>query len=77
MMQISVRLDENIGSKLEKLAQDTKRTKSFYVQEAIKRFLEDMSDYMDAVEELKTIENDPEPQFFTIDEAARELGVKI
>ena len=50
MMQISVRLDENIGSKLEKLAQNTKRTKSFYVQEAIKRFLEDMSDYMDAVE---------------------------
>ena len=36
-----------------------------------------MSDYMDAVEELKNIENDPEPQFFTIDEAARELGVKI
>ena len=32
---------------------------------------------MDAVEELKTIENDPEPQFFTIDEAARELSVKI
>ena len=76
-MQISVRLDENIGSKLEKLAQDTKRTKSFYVQEAIKRFLEDMSDYMDAVEELKNIENDHEPQFFTIDEAARELSVKI
>ena len=63
-MQISVRLDENIGSKLEKLAQDTKRTKSFYVQEVIKRFLEDMSDYMNAVEELKKYRKRPRAAVF-------------
>ncbi|QCD53152.1 MULTISPECIES: type II toxin-antitoxin system RelB family antitoxin [unclassified Campylobacter] len=76
-MQISVRLDKDIGTKLERLAKDTKRTKSFYVQEAIKRFLEDMNDYIDAMEELKKIESDPNPQFYTLDEVAKELGVKI
>ncbi|QKF92734.1 DUF6290 family protein [Campylobacter sp. CCUG 57310] len=76
-MQISVRLDKDIGTKLERLAKDTKRTKSFYVQEAIKRFLEDMNDYIDAMEELKKIESDSNPQFYTLDEVAKELGVKI
>ncbi|AQW83576.1 TraY domain-containing protein [Campylobacter pinnipediorum] len=76
-MQISVRLDKDIGNKLERLAKDTKRTKSFYVQEAIKRFLEDMNDYMYAVEELKKIENDPNPEFYALDEVAKDLGINL
>ena len=67
-MQISVRLDEETGKALERLASDTKRTKSFYVQEAIRNFLEDLEDY---------IENTPNPKFYSIDEVANKLGVKI
>ena len=76
-MQISVRLDEETGKALERLASDTKRTKSFYVQEAIRNFLEDLEDYTDAINELKNIENTPNPKYYSIDEVANKLGVKI
>lgn len=76
-MQISVRLDEKIGKALERLANDTKRTKSFYVQEAIRNFLEDLEDYTDVINELKNIENTPNPKFYSVDEVANKLGVKI
>ncbi len=36
-----------------------------------------MNDYIDAMEELKKIESDPNPQFYTLDEVAKELGVKL
>lgn len=76
-MQISVRLDEKTGKALERLANDTKRTKSFYVQEAIRNFLEDLEDYTDVINELKNIENTPNPKFYSVDEVANKLGVKI
>jgi len=41
---ISVRLPEDLEKRLAILAKMTKRTKSFYVREALERFLEDIED---------------------------------
>ncbi|MDX2113439.1 MAG: ribbon-helix-helix protein, CopG family [Alphaproteobacteria bacterium] len=48
----SVRLPENIDAKLEKLCAKTKRPKSFYIREALERYLEDISDYYIAMDRL-------------------------
>lgn len=45
---ISVRLDETIEGQLEALAKSTKRSKSFYVQEALRLYMEDVQDYYEA-----------------------------
>lgn len=41
---LSVRLPENLENRLNKLARATKRSKSFYVREAIERSIEDLED---------------------------------
>jgi len=43
--QMNVRIDDELDSRLDALAKRTGRTKSFYVVEAIKEFLEDQEDY--------------------------------
>ena len=51
---LSVRLAPEIIDRLELLAYKTGRTKSFYVREAILRYLEDMEDAFIAIERLET-----------------------
>ena len=51
---LSVRLAPEIMEWLELLAHKTGRTKSFYVHEAILRYLEDMEDTFIAIERLET-----------------------
>jgi len=41
---LSVRLPENLENQLTLLAKETKRPKSYYVREALERFLEDIED---------------------------------
>ncbi len=41
---LSVRLPEDIETRLDFLATQTNRTKSFYTVEALKRYLEDLED---------------------------------
>ena len=48
----SVRLPEGIEKKLNKLCRLTHRTKSFYVKEALKCYLEDMEDTYIALERI-------------------------
>jgi len=42
--QFNLRLPEDIDSKLQRLAQSTGRTKTFYAQEAIIRYLEEVEE---------------------------------
>lgn len=49
----SVRLDNNIENKLSKLCALTKRSKSFYIKEALEVYLEDAQDYIIALEREK------------------------
>lgn len=49
----SVRLPENIDAQLEHLCALTKRSKSFYIKEALTRYLEDMEDYYIALDRMR------------------------
>jgi RHH-type transcriptional regulator, rel operon repressor / antitoxin RelB len=58
---LAIRLPQSIDKRLERLAQRTGRTKSYYVREAILRHLEDLEDLYLAEERLERIRSDDEP----------------
>jgi RHH-type transcriptional regulator, rel operon repressor / antitoxin RelB len=58
-MALSVRLPEEIESRLEALAQKTGRTKTFYIREAVLEHLEDLEDYYLALERIQNPEGEP------------------
>ncbi|SMM99709.1 RelB/StbD replicon stabilization protein (antitoxin to RelE/StbE) [uncultured Candidatus Thioglobus sp.] len=45
---LSVRLNEEMQSKLDNLAAITKRPKSFFVKDALASYLDDMNDFVEA-----------------------------
>lgn len=51
---VAVRLEQELNTRLDKLAKSTGRSKSFYIQQAIARFIEDMEDTFIAIERLET-----------------------
>ena len=67
---LAIRLDEKTESRLERLAKETHRTKSYFVKRAITTFLDEMEDKLIAVARLEQ-EN---PTFLTSNELWRELG---
>jgi len=48
----SVRLPDNIDTQLEQLCSLTKRSKSFYIKEALTRYMEDIADYYIAMDRI-------------------------
>lgn len=76
-MQISICLEKGLGEKLDKLAKYTKRTKSFYVNEAVKRFLSQMDAYFQEIENIKTMQSNPNPEFCQVDQIGEKLGIKF
>jgi RHH-type transcriptional regulator, rel operon repressor / antitoxin RelB len=50
---LAVRLPKNLEAQLEKVAQDTKRSKSYYVRKALEHYFEDQQDYLEAVARLE------------------------
>lgn len=52
-MATSVRLPEQLESRLVHLAEQTGRSKSYYVTKAIQNFLEDQEDYLLAISRLE------------------------
>lgn len=48
----SIRLPENIETKLEHLCEITQRSKSFYIKEALERYLEDVGDQYIAIDRI-------------------------
>ena len=65
----TVRLPEDIESRLIKLAKFTNRPKSFYIREAIKRYLEDMEDIYLSLERM----TNPKRKLLTTDEILKKL----
>jgi RHH-type rel operon transcriptional repressor/antitoxin RelB len=53
---LSVRLNKNTEERLKNLSTLTHRSKSFYVQEAIKKYLDDLEDIYIALERITTID---------------------
>jgi RHH-type rel operon transcriptional repressor/antitoxin RelB len=50
---LSLRLSNNIESRLDELAETTGRTKSFYAKEAIVKYLDEMEDTYIAINRLE------------------------
>ncbi len=65
----SVRLPDNIDLQLAQLCAMTKRSKSFYIKEALTRYMEDMADYYIAIDRLSR----PNRKFLTTKELLKEL----
>jgi RHH-type rel operon transcriptional repressor/antitoxin RelB len=71
---IAVRVPEDIEIRLDKLAQLTGRTKTYYVREAIVEHLDDMEDLYLAEKVVQDIRAGRE-QLIPIDEVARAYGL--
>ena len=67
---LGVRIEKELEAKLESLAKKTGRTKSYYVREAVRQYLEDREDYLKALAVLERQEST-----ITLDELERRLGV--
>ena len=68
---VAVRLEEDLNARLSKLAKSTGRSKSFYIQQAIARFMEDMEDTFIAIERLEN-----PGQRYSMDEIKEILNVE-
>ena len=67
---LGVRIEKELEAKLDSLAKKTGRTKSYYVREAVRQYLEDREDYLKALAVLER----KEPTI-TLDELERRLGL--
>ncbi|GJM06834.1 MAG: antitoxin [marine bacterium B5-7] len=50
---LALRLPDELEAELNRVAKETRRSKSYYVREALKAYLEDRRDYLDAVAALE------------------------
>ncbi len=66
----SVRLPQNIETQLEQLCGVTKRTKSFYIKEALTRYLEDIGDYYIAIDRISS----PKRKLLSTEETIEKLS---
>jgi RHH-type rel operon transcriptional repressor/antitoxin RelB len=67
---LGIRLDKELAAKLESLAKETGRSKSYYAREAIRQFLEDREDYLKGIAVLERRE-----PTITLKELERRLGL--
>ena len=68
---VSVRLDEQLEAELNRLARLTNRPKSFFVKAALREYLQDVQDVLEAQERL----SDPNRDTMTLDALKAELGL--
>ena len=67
---LGIRLEPELEEKLESLAKETGRTKSYYAREAIRQYLEDREDYLKGIAALERHEST-----ITLDELERRFGL--
>jgi RHH-type rel operon transcriptional repressor/antitoxin RelB len=68
---LSVRLNEEMQSKLDRLSNATKRPKSFFVKEALENYLDDMVDYY----EVQSRSQDNARNLISVEELEKALNV--
>lgn len=73
-MATSIRLDDKIEQRLDKLSAETGRTKAFYLRELIERGLEDLEDYYLGMEVMERLRKGEE-YTSSLDQAERDLGL--
>jgi RHH-type rel operon transcriptional repressor/antitoxin RelB len=67
---LGIRLEPELEEKLESLARETGRSKSYYAREAIRQYLEDREDYLKGIAALERRE-----PTITLEELERRLGL--
>ena len=70
---LSIRLDEDLAARLERLARLTGRSKSFYVKQAIEHHIEDLEDLYLAQRIAKRVAEGRE-RLIPLEQIERELG---
>ena len=73
-MATSVRLDAETEKRLDQLAEQTGRTKAYYIREMIERSIEDMEDYYLAAKVVEDIRAGRET-ISSLDDVERRLGL--
>ncbi len=68
---LSVRLEDSMELQLENLAKATQRPKSFFVKEALKSYLDDMSDFYD----VQKRSNAKDRNLISLEELEKSLGI--
>ena len=68
----SIRLPETLEMRLDALSALTQRSKSFYIKEALARYLDDMEDAYIALERISS----PNPTFYTTQEVLAALKTR-
>jgi len=66
---ISVRLPDDLASKLSEIAKETERSKSFHIQKALEVYLSELADLQVALDRL----HDASDPIVTLDEMRKEL----
>ena len=69
---LAFRVPAEIAEELEKLSQETGRSKSYYVREAIIKYLEDRADYLEAV---RILEKSKGKGRISLEEIKRDFGM--
>lgn len=57
-MALSIRLPEDLEARLEKLARETGRTKTYYIREAVEEYLADLEDHYLAQKRMQDYDPD-------------------
>ena len=71
MVSQTVRLPEELASRLEQLANTTKRSKTSYIVEALERHLDECEDIELALSRFR----DPDAEWIEHDDVRKELGL--
>jgi RHH-type rel operon transcriptional repressor/antitoxin RelB len=73
-MATSIRLDAATEQRLDHLANQTGRTKAYYLRELVTNGLDDLEDYYLAANTMERVRKGEE-RVFTLDEVERDLGL--
>jgi len=68
---ISIRIPESMADSLEEVSNETERSKSYLIQQAIRQFLQEQADLQIALDRL----NDNSDKIISADEMRREFGL--
>ena len=69
---ISVRLPEEMETRIDNLAKSTQRSKSFFIKEALANYLDDMEDYYEVLKR----KNDTQRNLISLEELESALGIQ-
>lgn len=72
---LSIRLDDDLAARLERLARLTGRSKTFYVKQAIEDHIEDLEDLYFAQQVAKRVAEGRE-RLIPLEQVERELGLE-